>query len=201
MAPVNRVICMVAAVAAIACSSTNQSIQNVQTTAVVRRAPFPADVRGFRLSSAEQLPGTPVESVYRYAPPTPSRARVSAFRYVVPDSVLGTLTRQEWADRESRSFGTVMAIMKQRGQYDTVEVAMMEPGPVVRDGMTVPGSFAVAGVRQRGVALFEFQFVYGVGDRFLKVRATMPAAELQTSGIREFAEELAWQVGAPRSRP
>jgi hypothetical protein len=128
----------------------------------------------------------PTDTLWRYED---GRAQVSVIRYPIREaSKVGTDTSQ-WLLREGESLIRAMPLLQQRRQIDSysVRLSRVEAGPN-------PPALEYAGVvleAARGKRTIESQYLYIVGGRWLKVRATEPDDSSASSPVPAFARTMA----------
>lgn len=84
--------------------------------------------------------------------------------------------------------------MAQRGTYDAFQFALAKPEPPIAGDSTIPGYMVAIVTRSRGRVEVQIQQLYLLGDRFVKVRSTLPADGWEKSHAPLFARALAAEV-------
>jgi hypothetical protein len=142
----------------------------------------------FRLTDAERLGTTPVDSIYRFSDGSP--ALVSAFRYDLPSDARKRGEAVAWTQRQGALFKEAQSIFLARREIDAFRVAFDTSQFVAVPADSVfEHSIAIA-VRRRGVAYMEVQYVYLVCDGFLKLRGTFASEAWPRSEFPAFAREV-----------
>lgn len=150
---------------------------------------LPTVIGEWRLVDAEAVRGDGAGGLYRFS--DGSSARVSVIVYPVPHDVLVESTPDARVQREGRKFQQALELLARRGTYEGIAMAYADSDSVVARGVPVPGYSAAAAAMRGGRTTVELQYIYIIGSRFLKVRATLPERGWQDSTVPRFAEELA----------
>lgn len=150
---------------------------------------MPAQLGDWRLTDAEVIRGTGAGGRYRFT--DGSAARVSVIVYAVSDDAMNEPTPQGRVEHEGRKSQTVLDLLTQNGTYDGVGMAFAGADTVVANGVAVPGFSSAAAAKRNGRISVELQYLYLVGSRFLKVRATLPERDWERSTVPGFAKTLA----------
>jgi hypothetical protein len=151
----------------------------------------------YRLSGAEALSSGEGDSLFRFSDGT--AAYLTVFRYAVPEEVKVGPDSQAWTAREGAKFEAIQPILVQQGRIETYRTAFNNTREVDLDGVRVLESAIAIGVRANGNVRMDFQYLYLVHGRFLKVRGTFPGQTWQTSDIANFSREIARRAQrAPR---
>jgi hypothetical protein len=116
------------------------------------------------------------------------------------DSALRRLGAMEALEQETGRFKQVLEIERQRGRWDSYEIAFEDP-----DSVDVKSS--VLHVRQLGIVIKRGQamyvslfYLYAVGDEWIEVRGTVPVSEWQRTDIPVFARQLSAMAVADRPK-
>ncbi len=126
--------------------------------------------------------------------PNDSPATVSVIRYSVPNELKSSADSTIWTTVEGERFEEVQSVLMQQGRIEGFEKAYSTTTDVeVDDAVLREHAIAIA-VRSRGVIRMDFQYLYTVKGRFLKVRGTFPGDSWKTSDFPEFAREVARRV-------
>lgn len=149
---------------------------------------LPASVRSYRLIESYPVEGFPQHRGFRYG--DGSRTRVSVFVYPA-DSAIAVAEPRQTVAQEGPLFAESLPVGVQRGRYDAYNVAFAHADSLEVDGQLVFGHVTAAPTKTAGRVNVEFQYLYLVGTRFVKVRATVPAAGWQDTDVPLFAKELA----------
>jgi hypothetical protein len=128
----------------------------------------------------------PTDTLWRYED---GRAQVSVIRYPIREETKVGPDTTQWILREGESIVRVMPILKQRREIDSYSVRLSR----VQAGPNPPAHEYVGVILEvaRGRRTIESQYLYIVGGRFLKVRATEPDDSSTASPVPGFAREMA----------
>lgn len=152
----------------------------------------------YRLTGAEPIEGAPLDSVYRFTDGT--SATVSAFRYDVPADVREGRAREKWTEREGLKFEAIQPILVSQGRIESFRVAFSDLAFVaVETDSILEHSVAVA-VRSDDEVWMDFQYLYLVCGRFLKLRGSFARDAWQQSEFPNFSRELMRVVRASSAR-
>lgn len=149
---------------------------------------LPASVRSYRLTESYPVEGHPRDRGFRYS--DGSRTRVSVFVYPADSAVAVAEPRRAVAS-EGPLFSESLPVGVQRGWYDAYNVAFAHADSLEVDGQLVFGHVTAAPTKSDGRVNVEFQYLYLVGTRFVKVRATVPAEGWRNTDVPLLAKELA----------
>ena len=153
---------------------------------------FPSTVRAYALKESNPVRGDSMATMFRYS--DGSATRVSVFFYLA-DSVAPAADARALVAQTGQSFLETLPIGVQRGWYDSYTTAFSDPDSVTVDGRLLLGNATAAATKKDGSVHVELQYVYLIGPRLLKVRASVPAEGWEKTDIPRFARELAWVVG------
>ena len=198
----NRLSAFLALVAAVACGTTQAPAPVVtpQSAPPVARAPeaalyarIPSELEGFKLTAREAVSGAPADSAFRFSDGSPTILTV--FVYGVAADVKVGADSQKWTPREGEKFKAVQEIQKNRGRItafsvafsDTTRFAAGERG-ILEHRIAIPVRFP------NGVVAVEFEYLYLIGGKFVKVRATVPEQDWQKTHVALFARVLATRM-------
>ena len=148
---------------------------------------LPASVRSYRLTESYPIEGYPQHRGFRYTDESPTR--VSVFVYPA-DSAAAVAEPRHAVAQEGPLFSESLPIGVQRGRYDTYNIAFSHADSLEVDGQLVFGHVTAAPTKRAGRVSVEFQYLYLVGTRFVKVRASVPAEGWQNTDVPLFAQEL-----------
>ena len=149
---------------------------------------LPAGVRAYRLTESYAVEGHPRDRGFRYADGSPTRVSV----FLRPaDSTSAIAEPRQVVATEGPLFTETLPIGVQRGWYDAYTVAFAHVDSLDVDGRMLFSHVTAAPTRRGNQISVEFQYLYLVGTRFLKVRATVPAAGWENTDVPLFAKELA----------
>jgi hypothetical protein len=179
-------ILALSALVCIACAP--RPVRNTVTPAAPSEVGI-AMIGRYRLARSDLLPETSRDSIYRYSDGTASI--VSVFRYDVPEDVKVVADSQAWIAREGEKFAQVQDAFVEQGKIESFRVVYSGMNELDMDGAVI-GEHAIAiAVRARGAARMDFQYLYLVDGRFLKVRATFPGELWKAGEMPSFAREFA----------
>lgn len=176
-----------------AACSPNQAARGIESPVAPKAlsaGDIPAEIGRYRLTAVDSVKSYPADTLYRFTDGTD--AVVSAIRYPIPGDVKVGVDSQTWLAREGDKLSQVQEIRVERRQIESYQVAFSTTKPL-QDSPLVERATAIA-VRQGGAVHMEFQYLYIVGGRFLKVRGTLPGDMWRTSDFPNFARELARRV-------
>lgn len=148
---------------------------------------LPASVRRYRLTESYPVEGERDDRGFRYS--DGSSTRVSVFVYRA-DSTAALAQPRQVVAQEGPLFSETLPIGVQRGWYEAYNIAFAHADSLDVDGQLVFGHVTAAGTRRAGQVQVEFQYLYLVGTRFVKTRASVPAETWQNTDVPLFAHEL-----------
>lgn len=155
----------------------------------------PAQLNGWRMVSSGTMQGAPpTDTIYRFVDSTSQR--ISVIRYPVPPDIRALADTSQWVDVEGRKFERVQELLVQRGSLQSSRVAYMRTVPLQVGSRTVQEFAAAMVVRIRGKSFVDLEYLYLVGDTFLKIRATVPE-ESERKDIPAFARDLVRRFVTP----
>lgn len=149
---------------------------------------FPTRVLRYALTETNAVEGHPQDKAFRYS--DGSRTRVSVFFYPT-DSAGAVRDPRQAVANEGQLFEQSLPIGVQRGWYDSYRTAFSDPDSLTVDGRLVLGHTTGAATKRGAQVSVELQYLYLLGTRFLKVRASVPAQGWQNTDVPTFARELA----------
>ena len=123
--------------------------------------------------------------------------------FAIPVDVQVGPDSQSWTVREGVKFRAVQPILVQRRMIDAYEPAFMKTDTLTIGGRVINEHATAIVTRSRGRVSVDFQYLYLVAGRFVKVRATVPSEGWQNTDIPVFARMMARhvaQVGVTLSR-
>ncbi|MGH7638687.1 MAG: hypothetical protein ACREOK_13650 [Gemmatimonadaceae bacterium] len=135
------------------------------------------------------------DTIYRFVDSTSQR--ISVIRYPVPPDIRAIADTSKWVDVEGRKFEQVQELLVQRGTLQSSRVAYMRTVPLQLGGREVHEFAATMVVRIRDKSFVDLEYLYLVGDTFLKIRATVPE-ESERNDIPAFARDLVRRLAAAR---
>jgi len=157
---------------------------------------IPSELGPFKLTERSVVRGAPSDSIFRFRDTT--RTTLSVIVYDVSSDVKVDADSQKWTVREGEKFARVEEIQKQRGVLADYRVAESDSTRFTVDRLSIlEHEIAVPARFANGQIAVEFQYLYLIAGRFLKVRATVPVDVWQTSEVPRFARALATLVASP----
>jgi hypothetical protein len=154
-------------------------------------AAMPEQVGSYRLTERAAVSGFPMDSLYRFR--DSSRINLSVIRYAGTDQPRLAADSQTVA-AEGAKFAAVQQLLVERGAIQSFEVAFAGTSMISLGGVRIPEHATAVAVRSRGRVGVELQYLYVVGGKFLKVRASLPEDGWQSSDVPRFAREVARQL-------
>ena len=113
------------------------------------------------------------------------------FVYPIPIDVQIGTDSQSWTPREGKKFAEVQPLLVQRGMIGAYEVAFANTGELIAANRKITEHATAIAVRSRGQVAVEFQYVYLVAGRFLKIRATVPSDGWEKTDVPTFSRDMA----------
>ncbi|MEX1186227.1 MAG: hypothetical protein WEA80_06530 [Gemmatimonadaceae bacterium] len=187
-------------VSVVGCASSPTSAAPAGVRSSVSPAPIanvharvPAQVGEFKLTERAAVGGAPADSLYRFR--DSSRTNLTVFIYEIAADVRVEADSQQWTAREGGKFKEIQDIRVARGQIaeyvlafsDTTRIAVGEHN-ILEHRMATPVRFP------SGAVAVDMQFLYLVGGKFIKVRATIPEQGWEQTRVPSFARELALRL-------
>ncbi len=200
---IQRVALLCVAIAVSACApkaSTSTAAPSVASNDPVSRASFSLDARAaasegytqvgrYRLTDSALVRSTVRDSIYRFTNGSP--ATISVIRYDVPEHAKISADSQSWTTTEGELFEQVQATLMQQGRIQAFQKTFSTTTDVAVDSAVLREHAIAIAVRAGGAVRVDFQYLYLVGGRFLKVRGTFPGDSWETTDLEEFAREVA----------
>ena len=157
---------------------------------------IPSQVGAYKLTERAVVRAAPTDSLFRFS--NGSNTIVTVFVYEVPPDVRVDADSQKWTAREGDKFKQVQAARQQRGDFSEFVVSFSDSTRFAAGGRQLLEHKIGTPVRlNSGAIVIDFQFLYLIDGRFLKVRATVPEAGWQETTVGGFARELARLVAGP----
>jgi hypothetical protein len=186
-----RRILIASLLATAACSPRGGQLPSPHPAAVdeSRYHRVPDRVGDFVLTERSAIGGMPDDTIFRFR--DGSAARVSVFVYDVGEDVMAEPDTLKWASLEAEKFEAVQELRRSRGEITAYVVSVSDTARIpAGDRQVLEHSLAVP-VRSRDDRIsIEFQYLYLIGRRFVKVRATVPEQGWEQTKVRSFAREL-----------
>jgi hypothetical protein len=121
------------------------------------------------------------------------------FRYLIPPDVQIGPDSEAWAAHEAGKFVEVQPILVRQGRIDNYEVVFVDSAAFAAGKRILVERRILVVTRSRGRVNVDFQYLYLVNGRFLKVRATIPSdGGWENSGVPGFARALAERLATGR---
>lgn len=156
-------------------------------------ASIPAAVGDFKLMERAAVSEAPADSLFRYS--DGSRTNLTVFIYDVPDEVKVDNDAQKWTAREGEKFREIQEVQKRRGRIADYQVAFSDTTRQTRGAHSILEHRIATPVRfPNGAIAVDFQFLYLIGGKFVKVRATVPEQGWEQTNVPSFARELALRL-------
>jgi hypothetical protein len=151
---------------------------------------MPDRVGEFALTERTAVRGLPRDMMFRYS--DGSATRLSVVVYDVGEDVKAEPDSQKWTAWEGEKFEAVQEMRRSRGEIAAYVVAFSGTAHIdAGDRQLLEHSVAVPVRSPNGMVSVEFQYLYLIGGRFVKVRATVPEQGWQQTKVPAFARELA----------
>ena len=158
-------------------------------------AHIPAEIGDFKLTERSVVRGLPTDSLFRYR--DSSRSILTVIIYDVPAEVRVDADSQQWTYREGERFKLIQDIQRQRGRLRDYELAFSDTLRLQVGAQSfVQHAIATRGTYASGAKAVDMQYLYLIGGKFVKVRATIPGQEWQQTQIPTFARELAVRLAS-----
>lgn len=155
---------------------------------------MPTELGQFRLTEQRTLGDG--GRLYRYR--DTSTVFLTVFRYPITAAAaqrsLDPAARARW---EGENFLRLLPIQQQRGIYTTYQLVVSRPDSVRVASRIVPGHMLAVSTLRRAQPEYELQYVYLLGDDFVKVRATIPAAKWPRADLPELVSALVTRLARP----
>jgi hypothetical protein len=157
---------------------------------------IPDSVGSYKLTQRAVVRGAPTDSLFRFS--DGSRTIVTVLIYPISGDAKVGADSAKWLVHEGETFKVVQQIRRQRGEIsdfsepvsDTTRMAI-GGREVLEHALVIPTRYA------NGAVTVEYQMLYVIDGKFLKVRATVPADDFQKSTVHNFSKQLARIVGTP----
>jgi hypothetical protein len=199
----SRISSLVAIVLVIGCASASAHTRvaaqqpaaaaGTSAQAVNLYARIPAEIGAFKLTERTAVRGLPTDSLFRFSDGSPTILTVII--YDVADDVRVDADSQQWTAREGEKFKAVQDIRASRGQIAAYELAFSDTTRIAAGERTTLEHSIAAPVRfPNGAIAVEMQYLYLIGGKFVKVRATIPEKGWEQTQVPAFARELALRL-------
>jgi hypothetical protein len=153
-------------------------------------ARIPAQIGAFKLTERAAVRGAPAESLFRYKDGSPTN--LSVIIYDADTDGQNDADPQLRTFREGEKFKAVQDILMSRGQIVAHQLAFSDTTRFTAGASTIlEHSVAMPTRYPNGSVTVEMQYLYFIGGKFVKVRATIPAKGWEQAQVPQFARELA----------
>jgi hypothetical protein len=188
-ARMNRVLRLAVFASAIGCASAPAPAVP-PAPAVNLYARIPSEIGAFKLTERGIVRGLPTDSLFRFS--DGSRTILTVIIYDVAADVKVDADSQKWTPREGEKFKLVQAIRRDRGQLSDFTLAFSDTTRfAVGARHVLEHAIAMPTRYPSGMITVEMQYLYLIGGKFLKVRATIPQQGWEETKVPSFARELA----------
>lgn len=126
---------------------------------------------------------------YQYRNPDDAATRLTLYLYG-RDSVGRAASDADESRRQAVSFRASLDLYVQRGEYETYEIVDARPDSIETAAGVLPGAKVVASLRIKGRDYATYCIIYLVGDAIIKIRATVPVEQAETSDVVRFASDV-----------
>ncbi len=156
-------------------------------------ANIPAQLGAFRLTERTTIRGLPTDSLFRFS--DGSRTILTVIVYDVAADVRSGSDPQQWTAREGEKFKAVQDVRLSRGNIRGYELAYADTIRFTADAREILEHATAVTVRfPNGDIAIDMQYLYLIGGKFVKVRATIPERGWQQTRVPSFARELAHRM-------
>jgi hypothetical protein len=164
--------------------------------AVNLSARIPAQIGTFKLTERAAVRGAPADSLFRYKDGSPTN--LSVFIYDADADSQNDADPQLRTVREGEKFKAVQDILMSRGQIAAHRVAFSDTTRLtVGTGTLLEHAIGLGTRHPNGAITVELQYLYLIGGKFVKVRATIPEKGWEQANVPQFARELALHMAGP----
>jgi hypothetical protein len=162
------------------------------STGAQQQGLVPAQVERYRLTRRDAIEGFPGDTAYHFSDGSATILTVIVF--AIPADVQVGPDSQSWTAREGKKFMEAQPILAQRRRIDAYEPAFMKTDTLTIGGRVINEHATAVVVRSRGRVVVDFQYLYLVAGRFLKVRATVPSEGWERTDVPIFARAMARHI-------
>ena len=156
---------------------------------------IPPEIGSFKMTARTTVRGLPTDSLFRFR--DSSRTILTVIVYDVAEDVMIEGDSQKWTAREGEKFKEVQDIRVRRGQIAAYVLSVSDTTRFSVGERSLLEHFVAAPVRfPNGAISVEMQYLYLIGGKFVKVRATIPEQGWQQSRVPSFARELARRMAS-----
>ena len=158
---------------------------------------IPSQIGAFKLTERATVRGLPSDSLFRFRDGSPTILTVIIYD-VAADVRVGD-DSQKWTLREGEKFQAVQDIRVNRGQLGAYQLAFSDTTRFTAgDHHILEHSIATPIRFPNGAIAVDMQYLYLIGGKFVKVRATIPEQGWQQTQVPSFARELAIRMASGR---
>ena len=156
---------------------------------------IPAEIGAFKLTERAAIGSEPTDSLFRFS--DGSRTILTVFVYDVDADVKSDPDPQKWTAVEGEKFEAVQDIRVSRGAISSYAVAFSDTTrfavgtqKILEHAISIPVRFP------NGSVAVDLQYLYLIGGKFVKVRATIPEMGWQQTKVPSFARDLAHRLAS-----
>lgn len=149
----------------------------------------PDELAGFRLTNTKVYPDSANGTAYTFTDASSDRVTVFIYPFSPAARVAPDLHTSVAA--EGASFKNILSVGIQRRAWQTYTVMVDEPDSVAVANEHIPGYLVIGGTRRGGTVTVEFQYLFGICDHFVKMRASVDSQTWTESAFPQFARDLA----------
>jgi hypothetical protein len=150
---------------------------------------IPGELTGYRLTDTKIFPDSANGTGYTFS--DGSADRVNVFIYPISPAARVGSDLRAWVAAEGKRFKEILAVGVQRRAWQMYTVMLDHPDSVAIANENIPGYLVVGGTRRGDIVNVEFQYLFGICDRFVKMRATIDSKTWTESQFPQFAKDLA----------
>ena len=165
------------------------------TPAPLRLAEVPDQVGAFQRTESHTYPEAAAGTLYRFRGGGSLEPDVYVFP-VSPDIRSRGSGPGAWAAAEGSAFPSVLAIQQQQGRFESMQVMADSAVRLTVRSVPVEGWHTAARLMVRGVPRDTHQLLFGVGDHFVKVRATFAPEAVTQAELNDFSRALLERLSA-----
>jgi hypothetical protein len=159
-----------------------------QSAGLARAVRMPDSVGTYRLVLTAPLNGAPTDTIHRFV--ADGRTHISVIRYPVRNDVRVGADSVTWLEREGAKFVAVQQLLVQRGVIQSYEVKLSKRSSVPIGTDSLATYVSIIQTRRREGVLNEIEYLYVIGGKFLKIRASEIEAAQGNSLAPQFAGQL-----------
>jgi hypothetical protein len=151
---------------------------------------IPGEIEAYKLTERAAVSTAPTDSLFRFS--DGSRTILTVFIYDVDADVKSDPDPQKWTAAEGEKFKAVQDIRVSRGAISSYAEAFADTTRfAVGTHNILEHANAIATRYPNGSIAVDLQYLYLIGGKFVKVRATVPQAGWQQTKVPSFARQLA----------